>query len=192
MSLDQTFTDSATLLAFRDPASQLTHSDYPPFADAYLRGFLTQLVAASGNDLVSVLPSLTEPSLYTLAVAIFRRGDGDAGLPADLLADPPLAAALRDEIRWRNCRGMGTYPTGPVRRARLVQIVSSATPLSTMGASSLRQSKMAGTCPFCGDPSFRVMLTAVRWRCFACERDGGLPEFAEHLLSASAPNPVDP
>jgi len=98
------------------------------------------------------------------------------------LFDQDLRHALVAELRWRNCKAMGTDPTGPVRRGRLIQLVATCTILDRAGASSLRRDNLAGDCPFCGASEFRVFLPAVRWRCFACAREGALLEFAEVLL----------
>ena len=131
----------------------------------------------SRGDLISALPGLSEPGLYTLTAALAQ------GCHSGPLADG-LADAIIAELRWRNCRAMGTDPAGPVRRGRLIQIVGAFSKLGTLGASSLQRQKLGGRCPFCQTEAFQVFLPTVRWRCFGCERGGGLLEFAEQLLTA--------
>ena len=162
---------------YSQPAAQWPFTVYPPYADQELRGFFAHLVNVSRGDLVAALPGLSEPGLYTLAAAL-ARGSYDGPL-ADGLAD-----ALIADLRWRNCRAMGTDPAGPVRRGRLIQMVGAFTELRRLGASPLQRQKLAGQCPFCDGESFQVFLPSVRWRCFGCERGGGLLEFAEQLLTA--------
>ena len=169
-------TDSAGVADYSQPATQWPFTDYPPHTDQELQDFYAHLVNVSRGDLVSALAGLSEPGLYTLSTALARISHNE-----------PLAEGLADaiiaELRWRNCRAMGTDPSGPVRRGRLIQIVSAFTELKTLGASSLQRQKLAGQCPFCHAESFQVFLPSVSWKCFGCERGGGLLEFAESLLA---------
>ncbi len=156
-------------------AGQYPAVPYPLHTDQYLRDFLDYLLGVVEDDPAPVMPSLTEPSLYVLAAALARHG------PIHRPTADWTIPLLR-EIRWRNCRAMGSNPTGRVRRGRLIQLIGSLTPLAVAGASPLQRDKLAGRCPFCRDGSLRVFLRAVRWRCFGCDRNGGLLEFAEYLL----------
>ena len=175
------------MISFHAPIDSYTsaiaaHSDaeypsvhYPPYTELYLHDLLAHFVTASHGNPVGVLPSLNESGLHALTAAIVKRNDPN-------VSSPEFVAALLAEIRWRGCRTMGGDPTGPVRRGRLIQTVSTFTPLNTLGASPLQRDQLAGQCPFCGENVFRVSLASVRWRCFACQREGGLLEFAEGLL----------
>lgn len=184
-----TFTniDSASLAEgeFGDVPGHFPYVHYPPHSAAYLRDFLAQLASVSGRDPASLLSSLTEPSLYTLAAAL------GLGIRADGLdPDDSLRDTLISELRWRNCKSMGAEPMGPARRGRLVQLAATCTVLRRAGASPLQRHNLAGVCPFCGDPGFRVFLPTVSWQCFACQRHGALLQFAEHLLTAGT-TPAD-
>lgn len=125
-------------------------------------------------------------------------GLADAGLSDAELTDGGLAAAeltyagltyakLIDEVRrelgWRNCRAMGHNPTGAVRRGRLLQLTGSFTTLARRGASPLQRNRVSGDCPLCGGAAaLSVFLDSVRWRCFGCGGQGGLPELAGAML----------
>lgn len=175
-----TYTDSSPVWGFDDFSPQCPYVNYPPYTATYLRDFLAHLVSVSAGNPVSLLTSLSEPGLYALAAALGSGVGGD-----DLLRhDENLCESLIAELSWRNCKGMGTDPQGHVRRGRLIQLVASCTPLSVAGASSLQRQKLSGECPFCSAPDFRVFLPSVRWRCFACDRQGALLEFAEALLES--------
>ncbi len=198
--------DSATLDSQRGPLLQTPYPAvaYAPHTAAELRDFLVRLARESGGAMLASLPVVAEPTLYTLTAALylFSRGpdnllestlisagfhpdaegiDAESNWPARLLTD------LQAELRWRDCRGMGQDPMGGVRRGRLLQLVASFVELTTPGASSLHRHKLVGRCPLCTvDESLQVFLNHVRWRCFACNRAGGLLEFAEALLDAVA------
>ena len=174
------YTESSPAWDCDDLSPQCPYVNYPPYTATYLRDFLAHLVSVSAGNSVSLLTSLSEPGLYALATAL---GLGVGGYDP-LRNDDNLRDSLIAELRWRNCKGMGTDPQGPVRRGRLIQLVASCTPLSMAGASSLQRQKLSGECPFCSAPDFRVFLPTVHWRCFACDRQGALREFAEHLLRA--------
>ena len=174
------YTDSIVTGEFDDAPGHFPYVEYPPHSAAYLRDFLSHLAGASDGEPASLLTSLTEPSLYTLAAAL-----GTGNCVDGLHSDDGLRDALIAELRWRNCKTMGVDPEGPVRRGRLVQLAGSCTILETVGASSLQRHNLAGVCPLCGDPGFRVFLPTVSWRCFGCARQGGLLEFAECLLTVS-------
>lgn len=178
--------DSATASAadYSQPAAQWPFTVYTPYADQELRDFFVHLVNVSRGDLIPALAGLPEPGLYTLATALARGSHVGPDPITSVSSTDGLADALITELRWRNCRAMGTDPAGPVRRGRLVQIVSAFTELRALGASSLQRQKLAGRCPFCQAESFQVFLPAVRWRCFGCECGGGLLEFAEQLLTS--------
>ena len=112
----------------------------------------------------------------------------DAALPDAALPDAALIDELRQELRWRNCRAMGCDPAGAVRRGRLLQLIGSFTTLSHAGASPLQRHRRRGDCPLCAGPAtLSVFLDRVRWRCFGCDRQGGLPEFAAAMLDTIAP-----
>ena len=175
------YTDSSLVGDLGEPAGQFPYVHYPPYSRSYLRDFLAHLGSRYGGDVASAVSSLGEPGLYALSAAIalsLHEGQFNAG---DNLRD-----ALIAELRWRNGKGMGTQPRGSVRRGRLVQLVATCTTLAVAGASSLQRHNLAGDCPFCRAPDFRVFLPAVRWRCFACGRQGALPEFAESLIHTGA------
>ena len=171
-------TDSAQTTGSIEWAGPYPAVRYPPHTRQYLRDFLAHLLNVSHGDPSPALPTLTEPSLYTLAAALAHAGESEADAPGI----PGLHDALATELRWRDCRAMGTDPTGPVRRGRLIQMAETFTPLTVAGASAPQRAKLAGRCPFCASPSFQVFLPQVRWRCFECDRQGALPEFAESLL----------
>ena len=177
MTAIRSYTDSSLLRNFDESSLQCPYVQYPPYTATYLRDFLAHLVSLSAGNPVSLLTSLSEPGLYALAAAL------GSGVNDNLLRhDGNLCDSLIAELRWRNCKAMGADPRGPARRGRLVQLISSCTSLSVAGASSLQRQNLAGECPFCSAPDFRVFLPAVRWRCFACDRKGALLEFAEQLL----------
>lgn len=180
MTAIHSYTDSSPVWDLDDLSPQCPYVHYPPYTTTYLRDFLAHLVSVSAGNPVSLLTSLSEPGLYALAAAL------GSGVGNDLLRhDDNLREALIAELRWRNCKAMGTDPRGAVRRGRLVQLVASCTSLSVAGASSLQRQNLSGECPFCSAPDFRVFLPAVRWRCFACDRQGALLEFAESLLESA-------
>lgn len=175
------YTDSSLAGDLDESSDQFPCAHYPPYSSSYLRDFLAHLNNRFGGDVASAVPSLGEPGLYALSAALalgLHVGQFEAG---DNLRD-----ALVAELRWRNCKGMGTQPRGSVRRGRLVQIAASCTTLTVAGASHLQRHNLAGDCPFCRASDFRVFLHTVRWRCFACGRQGGLLEFAESLLHTGA------
>ena len=166
---------------FDEASQQYPYVHYPPYTAAYLRDFLAHLASVSAGNPVSLVNSLNEPGLYTLAAAIGSGAGDDLLRPDDNLRDTIIA-----ELRWRNCKEMGTDPQGPARRGRLVQLAASCTTLTVVGASTLQRHNLAGECPFCRAPDFRVFLPPVSWRCFACDRRGALLEFAEQLLRAGS------
>ncbi len=174
--------DSASVADDPQAATHWPVTVFPPHTDDLLRDYFAHLVNMSRDDLIAVLPGLSEPGLYTLAAALARGSHRAADAAANGPATAGLAEALVAELRWRNCRAMGTDPSGPVRRGRLLQMVGAFTGLRRVGASSLQRGKLAGRCPFCAAESLQVFLPSVRWRCFSCQRDGGLLEFAESLL----------
>ena len=175
------YPDNSPAWGFDDFSPQCPYVHYPPYTATYLRDFLAHLVSVSAGNPVSLLTSLSEPGLYAL-VAALGSGVGDDSLRNN----DNLRNALIAELRWRNCKAMGTDPQGPARRGRLIQFAASCTSLSVAGASSLQRHNLAGECPFCSSPDFRVFLPPVRWRCFACDRQGALLEFAEQLLRADS------
>ncbi len=175
------YTDSSLVGDLDEPSGQFPYVHYPPYSRSYLRDFLAHLGSKFGGDVTSAVPSLGEPGLYALSAALAL------GLHEDQLeAGDNLRDTLIAELRSRNCKGMGTQPRGSVRRGRLVQIAATCTTLAVAGASALQRHNLAGDCPFCRAHDFRVFLPAVRWRCFACGRQGGLLEFAESLLHTDA------
>ena len=183
-ALDDSGIDSSVADA---TGEQFPGTYYPPYPADYLRELLAHLINVSHGDCAAALPSLSEPGLYALAAAIaIGRRDGAAGEAAAAPAHGIPTAALVAELRWRGCRGMGVNPVGATRRGRLVQLLTTFTPLQAPGASPLQRSKLAGACPFCGSPEFQVLLESVRWRCFGCHRAGALLEFAEQILDADA------
>lgn len=185
-------TDSYLFLTGDD--AELTEwpaTPFPEYTNERLTQFVDHLRAVSNDDLASGLPLLSNAGLYTLVV-VSARAAGLGHSPwkvARCIRDqlPAAAPALLAELRRRDCRGMGDDPTGPVRRGRLLQLVGAFTLLSQPGATARQRRKMQGDCPFCSDPaSLQVSLPAVTWRCFRCERSGGLREFAECLLTRAA------
>ena len=170
---------------------------FPEYTEERLTQFVDHLWAMSNGDLASGLPTLSIAGLYTLVVVLARAagvGHGcwiaDARITEQL---PAAAPALLAELRRRDCRGLGDDPTGPVRRGRLLQLVGAFTPLSQPGATTRQRRKMQGACPFCCQPaSLLVSLPAVTWRCFECDRSGGLREFAECLLTRAENGSVAP
>ena len=155
---------------------------FPPYDGRQLRALRERLRAAAGGAPASALAlsAVPEPGLYALAAAL-------AGEAGESDGRGELAARLRDELRTRNCRGMGVDPVGAVRRGRLLQLIGSFTALRVAGVSSLQRRRMRGGCPLCGEgDSLRVSLALARWQCFACGRGGGLLEFAEELLAKGA------
>ena len=172
---------------------------FPLHTHASLQDFLARLAMASANVSAPSLAMLSEPNLYTLIAAVFWFGrNSDADLDAALGSAgfapdgsdtgtghewATLLPDLRAELRWRNCHAMGKNPTGPVRRGRLLQLVGSFTTLARYSASPLHLHRLSADCPLCHAPAaFCVFLANVQWRCFACDRCGGLPEFADQLL----------
>ena len=112
----------------------------------------------------------------------------DAELTYAGLTYAELIDEVRRELGWRNCRTMGHNPTGAVRRGRLLQLTGSFTTLSRRGASPLQRNRVSGDCPLCdGAATLSVFLDSVRWRCFGCGRQGGLPEFAVAMLDCITP-----
>ncbi len=182
-------TDSYLYLAGDDDTpAEWPATRFPDYTDDHLHQFMAHLWAASNGDLASGLPVLSSAGLYTLVVVSARA----AGLgPGPWQVDrrireqlPAIAPDLLAELRRRGSRNMGDDPTGPVRRGRLLQLVGAFTPLSHLGNTTRQRRKMRGACPFCSNPaSLQVSLPAVTWRCFTCDRSGGLPEFAECLLT---------
>ena len=161
---------------------------FPECTDERLTQFVDRLWAVSNGDLASSLSVLSSSGLYTLVVVLAKAaGVGHGPWRADRrIRDqlPAAASALLAELRHRDRRGPGDDPTGPVRRGRLLQLVGAFTSLSQPGMAARQRRKMQGTCPFCDEPaSLQVSLPAVTWRCFECDRSGGLREFAECLLT---------
>ena len=200
ITTSDTVTDSGDIPRRSEPAAEWPATVFPAYADQYLRDFLAHLLNVSQGSPAAILPTLSEPSLYTLAVALARvRPALSPDAPAtDALATDGLATstdglpdALLAELRWRNCRAMGTDPAGPARRGRLLQIIGAFGQLRTLGPSPLQRHKLAGRCPFCQSAMFQVFLPSVRWRCFDCQRGGGLLEFAECLLTAPSSSTRD-
>ena len=191
-------TDSYLFLTGEDAEStEWPATRFPDYTDDILDQFVDHLWAVSNGDLTSGLPVLSSAGLYTLVVVSARA----AGLgPGPWKVDrrireqlPAIAPALLAELRRRDCRVMGDDPTGPVRRGRLLQLVGAFTPLSHLGSTTRQRRKMRGACPFCGDPaSLQVSLPTVTWRCFTCDRSGGLPEFAECLLTRAVKDSAVP
>ena len=162
-------------------------TSFPEYADEHLTQFVDRLWAMSNGDLASGLPVLSTAGLYTLAVVLARTaGVGHGSWSADRRVRdqlPDATPALLAELQRRDCQALGDDPTGPVRRGRLLQLVGAFTTLSQLGGTSRQRQKMHGDCPLCGKPaSLQVSLPAVTWRCFGCDRCGGLREFAECLL----------
>ena len=177
MTINASPTDSARPFPDVDASTQYPYVHYPPYSRQYLGELPQHLVNVSGGDPVAVLPSLTEATLYALAAATVLTNPSLPGYATGGLIDP-----LRAELRWRNCRTMGADPVGPVRRGRLIQMASTFTNLTRVGASPLQRYTLVGRCPCCDASAFRLFLPSVYWRCFACDREGALLEFAEHLL----------
>lgn len=168
------------------PAAQPAVS-YPPYAAAALREYLRRTMLAIASQADFSLTAASEPGLYTLAAAVFsafRNGE----LPDGELTYAQLIGEVRRELIWRDCRAMGHDPTGAIRRGRLLQLIGSFTTLSRPGASPLQRRRVSGDCPFCaGVATLSVFLESVRWRCFGCGRQGGLPEFAAAMLDSIMP-----
>ena len=185
--------------------SELPAVSYPPYTPAQLQDFIRRSSTALSGAAEVTLAAISEPGLYALTAALFnfshaRRpnpGAGppagtaalpDAGLPDAALPDAALVDELRQELHWRNCRAMGGDPAGAVRRGRLLQLIGSFTTLSHAGASPLQRHRRRGDCPLCGGAAtLSVFLASVRWRCFNCHRQGGLPEFAAAMLDTITP-----
>ena len=163
---------------------------FPEYTDERLTQFVDHLRAMSNDDLASGLPALSSAGLYTLVVVLAKAaGVGHGSWTADARITEQLPAAtpaLLAELRRRDCQGMGYDPTGPVRRGRLLQLVGAFTLLSQLGATTRQRRKMRGDCPFCNANRRRCWsrYPAVTWRCFECDRSGGLREFAECLLTS--------
>lgn len=177
MTTYESSTDSSVATHGGKSTSYFQEVQYPPYSRQYLHEMLTHLRNVSGSDLASALPSLNEPTLYALAAAVVL---SNPPIPVEVMAG--FIGPLRAELRWRGCRAMGTDPTGSVRRARLIQMVTTVSALKIAGASRLQRDTLVGVCPFCQEPEFRLFLPTVRWRCFGCQRSGALLEFAECLL----------
>ena len=199
-------TDSARANSYRenehqeaDAAVDYPATSFPLHTGASLQDFLVRLAMASANVSAPSLAMVSEPNLYRLIAAVFRFGrNSGAGLDAALgsagfipdgsdsgtgHAWATLLPDLRAELGWRNCQSMGKNPTGSLRRGRLLQLVGSFTTLARYSASPLHLYRLSGDCPLCHAPAaFCVFLANVQWRCFACDRCGGLPEFADQLL----------
>lgn len=181
-------TDSYLFLTGDDAAqTECPATQFPEYTDEHLIQFVDRLWAMSNGDLASGLPVLSIAGLYTLVVVLARAagvGHGSWIADARIAAQLPAATpALLAELRRRDYRGLGEDPTGPVRRGRLLQLVSAFTPLSQLGSTARQRRKMRGACPFCGQPmSLQVSLPSVIWCCFECGQSGGLGEFAECLL----------
>ena len=182
-----------------DATADYPATSFPPHTRASLQDFLARLAMASANVSAPSLAMVSEPNLYTLIAAVFWFGrnsgaDLDAALvSAGFIPDGPdsgtghawatLLPDLRAELRWRGCQSMGRNPTGSVRRGRLLQLVGSFTTLTRYSASPLHLHRLSADCPLCHAPAACcVFLANVQWRCFACDRCGGLPEFADQLL----------
>ena len=167
-----------------DGAPSCAIADFAPYDVRQLRRVLQRFLTVSDGGAPSALTTLPEPGLYALAAALAHPALAGVDRPAG------LPAALGAEIRQRSGQGMGSDPTGPVRRGRLLQQIGAFTTLAAPGASPLQRRKLLGNCPFCrtaasppAAASFQVTLPPVRWQCFACARRGGLPEFAGYLLT---------
>ena len=180
--------------------SELPAVSYPPYTPAQLQDFIRRSSTALSGAAEVTLTAISEPGLYTLTAALFsyscarRRNPGagppagTAALPDAALPDAALVDEVRQELRWRNCRAMGGDPAGAVRRGRLLQLIGSFTTLSHAGASPLQRHRRRGDCPLCGGAAtLSVFLASVRWRCFGCDRQGGLPEFAAAMLDTITP-----
>ena len=182
-------TDSYLFLTGDDAAqTEWPATQFPEYTDDHLTQFVDHLWAVSNGDLASGLTALSSPGLYTLAVAVaWAAGVGHGSWCADWRTRERLTTAtpaLLAELRRRDYRGLGDDPTGPGRRGRLLQLVGAFTTLSQPGGTTRQRQKMSGACPFCGDPaSLQVSLPTVTWRCFGCDKSGGLREFAECLLT---------
>lgn len=182
MTTYESSTDSSVATHGGESTSYFQEVQYPPYSLQYLHEMLTHLLNVSESNLASALPSLNEPTLYALAAALAL---DNPPIPVEVTAG--LVGGLREELRWRDCHTMGTDPTGPVRRGRLVQMANTLTTLAAGGSSVLQRHKLVGVCPFCGEPEFQLFLRTVGWRCFACDRQGALLEFAECLLETCPP-----
>ena len=176
-----------SVLIFPEPETPSPHlptANFPPLTDQRLREFLERFSALAGDNPANGLSSLSEPGLYALAAALAR---ADALEPEPRIADQfsAVVPSLLAELRRRNCRGMGTDPAGPVRRGRLLQLISAFAALTSPDTSRREQTKLVGACPLCNaESSLQVSLTTVQWQCFSCARSGALLEFAEYLLEA--------
>ena len=170
---------------------------FPEYTDERLTQFVDRLWAMSNGDLASSLPLLSSAGLYTLVVVLAKTaGVGQGSWSADRRIRDQLPAttpALLAELRRRDSLGLGDDPTGPVRRGRLLQLVGAFTLLSQSGATTRQRRMVRGACPFCdAGASLQVSLPAVTWRCFGCERSGGLREFAECLLTRAVKGSAAP
>ncbi len=185
-------TDSYLYLAGDDAEpTEWPATRFPEYTDEYLTQFVDRLWAVSNGDLAAGLSVLSIAGLYTLVVVLARAaavGHGSRSADQRVRQQLPTATpALLAELNYRDCRGLGDDPTGPVRRGRLLQLIGAFTPLSQPGATARQRRKMQGDCPFCCQPaSLQVSLPAVTWRCFECGQSGGLREFAECLLTRLA------
>ena len=183
-----------------DAPANLPVVSYPPYTAAQLREYLRHAMLTISDQPEISLAAASEPGLYALAAALFslvrnsatRNGDsgGPDGRAVSGLTDAELTygkliGEVRRELGWRDCRTMGRDPTGVVRRGRLLQLIGSFTTLSRPGASPLQRRRVSGDCPLCaGEGTLSVFLDGVRWRCFGCGQQGGLPEFAAAMLDS--------
>ena len=183
-----------------DTPANLPVVSYPPYTAAQLREYLRHAMLTISDQPEISLAAASEPGLYALAAALFsvvrntvtRNNDsgGPDGRAGSGLTDVELTYAnligeVRRELGWRNCHTMGRDPTGAVRRGRLLQLIGSFTTLSRPGASPLQRRRISGECPLCaGEGKLSVFLDGVQWRCFGCDRQGGLPEFAAAMLDS--------
>ena len=169
-----------------DAWDELSAVSYPPYTTAQLQDFMRRISTALPGTTEITLAAVSEPGLYTLTAALFAFANRNADPPAGRAA--ALIAELCRELRQRNGRAMGSDPAGPVRRGRLLQLIGSFTTLSRAGASPLQRHRISGDCPLCAGPkTLSVFLASVRWRCFACDRQGGVPEFAAAMLDTVMP-----
>lgn len=191
-------TDSFLYLVREDAGpTEWPAASFPEYTDGRLHGFVDHLWATSNGNLSAGVSVLSGPGLYTLTVALARAaGMGQqpsSGEQRTVAQTASIAPALLTELRRRDCRGMGDDPTGPVRRGRLLQLIGAFTTLTALGATTPQRQKLAAACPFCSvAASLQVSLPQVTWRCFACDRSGGLREFAECLLTKALAGSADP
>ncbi|MCE2501675.1 MAG: hypothetical protein J4G13_12575 [Dehalococcoidia bacterium] len=187
MTIPSSPIDSVMLFPETDPASiQLPATAFPALTAQRLREFLERFATLAGGDLTNRLSGLTEPGLYVLAAALAHAEARELD-PRIASQSSTVIPALLAELRRRDGRGMGTDPTGPVRRGRLLQLIGAFTALSPVSTSAREQAKLGGACPFCDDESaFLALLPQATWQCSCCSRSGGLLEFAGLLLQRTA------